>query len=65
MKYENGLTSILINDKNSLAASVIVFVRAGSVDEKPSQAGLSHFLEHLMFKGSKNYPGDLMARNVE
>jgi predicted Zn-dependent peptidase len=65
VKYANGLTSILINDKNSLATSVIVFVRVGSVDEGSSQAGLSHFLEHLMFKGSKNYPGDLMARNVE
>ncbi|MDR3274473.1 MAG: insulinase family protein [Endomicrobium sp.] len=65
MKYENGLTLVLKNDKNSLVASVVVFVRTGSVDEKPSQAGLSHFLEHLMFKGSKNYPGDLMSRNVE
>ncbi|MDR0800644.1 MAG: insulinase family protein [Endomicrobium sp.] len=65
MKYENGLTSVLINDKNSLTATAIVFIRAGSVDEKPSQAGLSHFLEHLMFKGSRNYSGDLMSRNVE
>jgi predicted Zn-dependent peptidase len=65
VKYANGLTSILINDKNSLATSVIVFVRVGSVDEESSQAGLSHFLEHLMFKGSKNYPDGLMARNVE
>lgn len=65
VKYENGLTSILINDKNSLAASVTVFVRVGSVDEESSQAGLSHFLEHLMFKGSKNYSGTILARNVE
>ena len=65
MKYENGLTSVLINDKNSLTATAIVFIRAGSVDEKPSQAGLSHFLEHLMFKGSRDYAGDLMSRNVE
>jgi zinc protease len=65
VKYENRLTSVLINDKNSLTAAAIVFVRAGSVDEKPSQSGLSHFLEHLMFKGSKNYRGDLMSRNVE
>jgi predicted Zn-dependent peptidase len=65
VKHNNGLTSILINDKNSLVAAVIVFVRVGSVDEKSSQSGLSHFLEHLMFKGSKNYSGDLMVRNVE
>jgi predicted Zn-dependent peptidase len=65
VKYENGLMSVLINDKNSLTATAIVFVRVGAVDEKPSQFGLSHFLEHLMFKGSKNYIGDLMSRNVE
>jgi predicted Zn-dependent peptidase len=65
VKYENGLTSVLIKNDNHIASSAIVFVRTGSVNEKPSQAGLSHFLEHLMFKGSKNYPGDLMSRNVE
>jgi zinc protease len=65
VKYKNGFTSVLTNDENSLTAAVIVFVRAGSVDEKPSQSGLSHFLEHLMFKGSRNYRGDLMSRNVE
>jgi predicted Zn-dependent peptidase len=65
MKHNNGLTSILINDKNSLTASVVVFVRVGSGNEKPSQAGLSHFIEHLIFKGSKNYPGDSLSKNVE
>jgi predicted Zn-dependent peptidase len=65
VKYENGLTSLLLHNENSLCASIIVFVQVGSIDENPSQAGLSHFLEHLMFKGSKNYPGDLMSRNVE
>ena len=65
MKYNNGLTSILINNENSLTTSVIVFVRVGSVDEKSSQAGLSHFIEHLMFKGSKNYHGDSFTKNVE
>jgi len=65
MKYNNGLNSILINNENSLTASAIVFVRVGSVDEKASQAGLSHFIEHLMFKGSKNYPGDSFSKNVE
>jgi predicted Zn-dependent peptidase len=65
MKHDNGLTSVLINNENSMTASAIVFVRVGSVDEKPSQAGLSHFIEHLMFKGSKNYPGDSFSKYVE
>lgn len=65
MKHPNGLTSILLHNKNDLCASIVVFIRVGSIDETPSQSGLSHFLEHLIFKGSKNYPGDLMSRNVE
>ncbi|MDR2399187.1 MAG: insulinase family protein [Endomicrobium sp.] len=65
MKYDNGLTSILINNKNSMTASAIAFVRVGAVNESPSQAGLSHFVEHLLFKGSKNYPGYAFSKNVE
>lgn len=65
VKYDNGLTSIVRSDQNSLAASAAVYVKVGSVNEKPDQAGLSHFLEHLMFKGSKNYPGDEFSRRVE
>jgi zinc protease len=65
VKHENGLTSILIEDKNSLTVTVVVFVKVGAVNEEPRQGGLSHFIEHLMFKGSKNYPCGLMSRTVE
>jgi zinc protease len=65
IRYRNGLKSILISNKYSFVATIIIFVMVGSVNEKPFQTGLSHFLEHIMFKGSKNYPGDLMSRRVE
>ncbi|MDR3071440.1 MAG: insulinase family protein [Endomicrobium sp.] len=68
MKYKNGLTSVLIDNKYSLTGCVAVFVQVGSVDEKPHQAGLSHFLEHLMFNGSKNYRDGclgLLCNNIE
>lgn len=32
-----------------------LWVRTGSRDETPAQAGVSHFLEHLLFKGTPNY----------
>jgi predicted Zn-dependent peptidase len=32
-----------------------MWIRTGSRDETPAQAGLSHFLEHLLFKGTKRY----------
>jgi zinc protease len=65
VKYENGLRAVLLHNEDSLVSSINVFINVGSVNETPSQAGLSHFIEHLMFKGSKNYQGDLFSRNVE
>ena len=32
-----------------------LWVRTGSRDETPAQAGVSHFLEHLLFKGTDRY----------
>ena len=49
----NGLT--VIGERNPAARSVAVgyFVRTGSRDETPDVAGVSHFLEHMLFKGSE------------
>jgi predicted Zn-dependent peptidase len=63
--YENGLQIAMFPNKNSLTASINVFVRAGSIYEQPFQSGISHFLEHLMFKGSKKYPGDALSKTAE
>jgi len=50
---ENGLH--LIGEYNAAAKSMAMgfFVRTGSRDETPEIAGVSHFLEHMMFKGSE------------
>src|SRR3954463_5769436 len=49
---ENGLR--VIAEVNGRARSVAagVFVKAGSRDEAPEEAGVSHFLEHMVFKGT-------------
>lgn len=65
MKFSNGLNAVIKKDASVPVVSVNIWVRVGSVNENEQQAGLSHFIEHLLFKGSKNYPGDLMTRNVE
>ncbi|MDR0822705.1 MAG: insulinase family protein [Endomicrobium sp.] len=64
-QYDNGIKVLFIHNDNSEIVSVKVFTRVGAIDEKPHQAGLSHFIEHLMFKGSKNFTGDSFSRNVE
>jgi predicted Zn-dependent peptidase len=58
MKYnkynlKNGLTYINIPKKNELI-SVGFLVKVGSRDEDKKNNGISHFLEHMLFKGTKN-----------
>ena len=48
----NGLTVLAAPMPHLASASVAVFVRAGSRDESDEVAGLSHFLEHMAFKGT-------------
>jgi zinc protease len=57
---ENGLRIYLLPIKGSPVVSVMVAYRVGSADEEKDQTGLSHYLEHLMFKGTeKLMPGDI------
>ena len=49
----NGLTLILKPDRSAALASVQVWVKTGSVHEGANLgAGLSHYLEHMLFKGT-------------
>ncbi|OGZ53490.1 MAG: hypothetical protein A3B25_02270 [Candidatus Ryanbacteria bacterium RIFCSPLOWO2_01_FULL_48_26] len=52
----NGLRVILIPRPQSLASNVLILVEAGSEYETKKINGLSHFLEHLMFKGTTKRP---------
>ena len=66
MKLKNGLTAILKKDTSVPIVSVYIWVKVGSINEKPEQAGLSHFIEHLVFKGTKNYPNSTeILENIE
>ncbi len=57
-KLENGLTVILQELKYSPVAAVCLVYRAGSLWETSGTLGLSHFCEHMMFKGSAKFgPG--------
>ncbi len=65
VKLDNGLTVLLKENHRYPVASAQVWVRVGSVNESPATSGLSHFLEHLIFKGTEKYPGDAISRIVE
>lgn len=48
----NGLTVLVHQDQRFPLVSVRLFVRAGSAQEPPELAGISHMVEHMVFKGS-------------
>ncbi len=56
---KNGLRIILAPQPNNMAATALVLVEAGSKYETKNINGLSHFLEHMCFKGTKNRPNSM------
>ncbi len=64
---DNGMQVVVIPNHRVPIVSHMVWYKVGSADEEPGKAGIAHFLEHLMFKGTPTYPAgeitDLVARN--
>ena len=57
-KLENGLTYyIRHNDKPAQRAEFYLATDVGAFQEEDDQDGLAHFLEHMCFNGTKNFPG--------
>lgn len=52
-KYENGLRMVANKIDGMLSVTVGVLVKTGSVNETESENGISHFIEHCVFKGTK------------
>ena len=61
----NGLRVLLKEDSSWPLVSVHAWIRVGSVDEQPAQAGISHIIEHLVFKGTAHYQAADISRWVE
>lgn len=58
-KLDNGLTYyIRHNAKPEKRAEFYIAQKVGAILEEPEQRGLAHFLEHMAFNGTKNFPGD-------
>ena len=59
----NGLVVQTIRQPHLHSATISVFARVGSRHEAPADNGLSHFLEHMFFRGSEQFP-DSTALNA-
>lgn len=55
-RLKNGIKTVLIPNTSTSAVTVLVMVKVGSRMEDKQLNGASHFIEHLLFKGSKKRP---------
>ncbi len=60
----NGLKIIMSESHANPLISLMVFVRVGSCWEKPEEAGFSHFLEHLVFKSTRDFPDGSLSEKA-
>jgi len=52
----NGLQVVVISNHRAPIAIQMVWYRVGAADDPAGKSGIAHFLEHLMFKGTKDFP---------
>ncbi|RMD63606.1 MAG: insulinase family protein [Alphaproteobacteria bacterium] len=64
---DNGLQVVVVTNRRAPIVTHMVWYKVGAADEAPGESGNAHFLEHLMFKGTRTLgPGEfskIIARN--
>lgn len=65
IQLKNGLNVLFIESNKSPVISVQMWVRTGSADEVSFEQGISHFIEHLVFKGTPSFKVGEIAKTVE
>lgn len=61
---DNGMQVVVIEDHRAPVVVHMVWYRAGAADETPGVSGVAHFLEHLLFKKTKNLEAGELSRTV-
>ncbi|MBC7371333.1 MAG: insulinase family protein [Bdellovibrionaceae bacterium] len=64
-ELDNGIRVLSEQHPNSRAISMGIWVLTGTRDEAANEAGISHLLEHLVFKGTKTRSAYQIARSLE
>lgn len=64
-EYPNGVKLVYRRMEGVSSASFGIWINTGSRNEDAANNGVSHFLEHLLFKGSKSYSNDEIKENIE
>lgn len=61
---ENGMQIVVIPDNRAPVVTHMVWYRSGAADETPGSSGVAHFLEHLLFKKTKNLADGELSKTV-
>lgn len=61
---DNGMQVVVVPDRRAPVVTHMIWYKVGSADEPPGVSGIAHFLEHLMFKGTTEFPGDTFSRTL-
>jgi len=60
----NGLLILLKENHNAPVISQWIWYRVGSRDEQPGKTGLSHWVEHMQFKGTPSFPANTLDKAI-
>lgn len=63
-RLDNGIRCLIYNKKCFNIASILILVKSGSINEPPSFQGMSHFLEHMFFKGTHKRLTQIEISNI-
>lgn len=64
-RFENGLKVLIIENHKAPVATFQVWYRTGSRNEPAGKSGLSHLLEHMMFKGTPRYGPSVFSKIIQ
>jgi zinc protease len=63
-QLDNGMTVLIKEMHHAPVASFWVWYRVGSGDERPGITGISHWVEHMLFKGTEQFPRGEIDRQI-
>ena len=61
---KNGMEVIVVPNHRVPAVSHTIWYKVGAGDDPEGKSGLSHYLEHMMFQGTKRFPDDAYSRTI-
>lgn len=61
---DNGLEVVIIPDGRAPVVTHMLWYKVGSADEPIGKSGIAHFLEHMLFKATKNYPAGEFSSKI-